>query len=206
MYYLKKLIIFSIFRKNLRKSVPRKYFRTSLFPGVSKCIIGLAPTFKLIVSDNHKDRKKLKLLNKSSYFSILNDKAVENEKNKKQWKNGVTNTNNSTLSLHISAYESSIETASNTSDSFGIDKCNESLKRKNAKQIFSISTFYFQNPFEFLRQQSDEVPEPEVSKYRANQRLLYPETETVTGTDGSTKTFAGIVLKESRISVHPGFQ
>uniref|UniRef100_A0A914R8D7 Vesicle-fusing ATPase n=1 Tax=Panagrolaimus davidi TaxID=227884 RepID=A0A914R8D7_9BILA len=75
------------------------------------------------------------------------------QKNKKNCK-----TNSSTLSLHIAAYENSIE-ANNKSN---VDK----------KEQFSSSPI---NPFEFPRQQDgDYRARPEVSNYRASQRLLDP--------------------------------
>jgi hypothetical protein len=73
-------------------------------------------------------------------------------------------TNNSILSLHIAAFENSNEASSlNLQRSWLIQK---------QKQINAASTFVSQNPFEFPRQQSDRASDPDVSHFRASQRLL----------------------------------
>uniref|UniRef100_A0AC34F4M8 Protein kinase domain-containing protein n=1 Tax=Panagrolaimus sp. ES5 TaxID=591445 RepID=A0AC34F4M8_9BILA len=86
--------------------------------------------------------------------------------------NNLNTINNSTLSLHIAAYENSI-------DETPSDSGTEELKEekfgsiKNLKQSFIGSRI--QNPFEFPRQQKGiQVNEPEVMQFVASQKLRNP--------------------------------
>uniref|UniRef100_A0AC34GY17 Uncharacterized protein n=1 Tax=Panagrolaimus sp. ES5 TaxID=591445 RepID=A0AC34GY17_9BILA len=85
--------------------------------------------------------------------------------------------NSSTLSLHIAAYENSVEAYAQTNE------LNEEKKGsktdngklwKNAKQIIAGLVSVVQNPFEFPRQQKNQTGEPEVMQFKASQRLLNP--------------------------------
>uniref|UniRef100_A0A914PZS0 Uncharacterized protein n=1 Tax=Panagrolaimus davidi TaxID=227884 RepID=A0A914PZS0_9BILA len=97
----------------------------------------------------------------------LNDKAEE--KAKKKWKkDGLSNVNSSTISLHISAYEDSKEiTELDTLDGENV----ELKKNKTNMDKQLLPCLMIQNPFEFPRQQEEEK-EPEVTGFRASQRLL----------------------------------
>uniref|UniRef100_A0AC35F3Z4 Uncharacterized protein n=1 Tax=Panagrolaimus sp. PS1159 TaxID=55785 RepID=A0AC35F3Z4_9BILA len=113
-------------------------------------------------------KEKLHSWNKSSKFSNLsnfNNKVVgEEEEIKKDWKNDTTN--NSTHSLRIASIDILSDQLSDLKK-FGSTK----------KQIITVDAVKFdiQNPFEFPRQQeSEEMPEPEVSQFRATQRLINP--------------------------------
>uniref|UniRef100_A0AC35F558 BTB domain-containing protein n=1 Tax=Panagrolaimus sp. PS1159 TaxID=55785 RepID=A0AC35F558_9BILA len=127
---------------------------------------------KNCVSDNIERRENLLHLNKPSkifnFSNFINDKT-ENEEFKKPWKtNSYSNTTNkSTLSLHIAAYENSVET-----DSFNGSKNKDWQKGKsdsirNEKQIFTAGTFVIQNSFEFARQRNE-----------SSQRLFNPNEAT----------------------------
>uniref|UniRef100_A0A914PX67 Uncharacterized protein n=1 Tax=Panagrolaimus davidi TaxID=227884 RepID=A0A914PX67_9BILA len=124
-----------------------------------------------IVSDNCKE--KLQLWKKSfhnSNLAILNDE--DKEEKGKNWKENANFSINSTLSLHITAYENSFEPA--TSDSLN----DESLKMDKfgsikKQEIFDTSTF------EFPRQQNFEVPNPEVCSFKASQRLFNPNEASI---------------------------
>uniref|UniRef100_A0AC35FND4 Uncharacterized protein n=1 Tax=Panagrolaimus sp. PS1159 TaxID=55785 RepID=A0AC35FND4_9BILA len=87
--------------------------------------------------------------------------------NKKRWKkdDSLTEINNSTISLRISAYKNSNEAATFVSS-------DKSLEIKQQKQIIPVSTFICQNPFEFPRQQNDQTSDPEVIQFRSSQQLL----------------------------------
>uniref|UniRef100_A0AC35F5F0 Uncharacterized protein n=1 Tax=Panagrolaimus sp. PS1159 TaxID=55785 RepID=A0AC35F5F0_9BILA len=86
-----------------------------------------------------------------------------------------TNVNNSsTISLHIATYENSFEAAA--VDLFDSGKKGLIKKLETSKQSLNISSSIIQNPFEFPRQQqeSDELKEPEISQFKASQKLLNP--------------------------------
>uniref|UniRef100_A0AC34FYQ6 Uncharacterized protein n=1 Tax=Panagrolaimus sp. ES5 TaxID=591445 RepID=A0AC34FYQ6_9BILA len=89
------------------------------------------------------------------------------------------NVNDSTLSLHIAAYENSIETSKEAEmkggEKFGlINTC------KNVKPLL---TTFAQNPFEFI-QQENEMVKPEVMQFKASQRLLKPNSSGTFGDNG----------------------
>uniref|UniRef100_A0AC35FMT7 Uncharacterized protein n=1 Tax=Panagrolaimus sp. PS1159 TaxID=55785 RepID=A0AC35FMT7_9BILA len=128
------------------------------------------------VSDSCEEKERLQLWNKSSKIKdsvILSDEAERDDKKSSKTAN-MNTTKNSTLSLHIAAYEN--EDAFN---SFNGKNNNEDLQNEKsgkqqeiAKQDFTAPTILIQNSFEFPRQQNDEVPKPEISQFRASQTLL----------------------------------
>uniref|UniRef100_A0A914P2K3 Uncharacterized protein n=1 Tax=Panagrolaimus davidi TaxID=227884 RepID=A0A914P2K3_9BILA len=116
---------------------------------------------------------------KTSKFATQNN-TVDKEACKSLKKDSSSIINNSTLSLHIAAYERSNKTGAYDSDD---DKKNVSLEKETSgtskefedtKQILINSTFVIQKAFEFPRQQNDEITEPELSQFKASQRLINP--------------------------------
>uniref|UniRef100_A0AC34FM02 Uncharacterized protein n=1 Tax=Panagrolaimus sp. ES5 TaxID=591445 RepID=A0AC34FM02_9BILA len=85
--------------------------------------------------------------------------------------------NNSTLSLHIAAYENSNE-ASNSSqedeEDFKVKESGLTKQCKNAKQIFPDSPLVFQ--IEFPRQHENRNMKPEMMRFKASQKLLNPNS------------------------------
>uniref|UniRef100_A0AC35G1E8 EF-hand domain-containing protein n=1 Tax=Panagrolaimus sp. PS1159 TaxID=55785 RepID=A0AC35G1E8_9BILA len=117
--------------------------------------------------------KKLKSWKKSFKTSLFTTFKEDNDNLKKRWKNETTlkTTNKSTISLHIGAYENSIE-----SDLFHNENI-EGLKKekfgliKTSKRSF-IDDFKSQDPFEFPRQQDGgQKNEPEVMQFKATKKL-----------------------------------
>uniref|UniRef100_A0AC34GP41 Ycf1 n=1 Tax=Panagrolaimus sp. ES5 TaxID=591445 RepID=A0AC34GP41_9BILA len=88
------------------------------------------------------------------------------------------NLKSSTLSLHISAYEDSIEATNEFKGRGDLkNKNGESAlikKFKNAKQLFCDSALIIQNPFEFPRQQENQSFKPEIMQFKASKKLLNP--------------------------------
>uniref|UniRef100_A0A914PQW6 Uncharacterized protein n=1 Tax=Panagrolaimus davidi TaxID=227884 RepID=A0A914PQW6_9BILA len=134
---------------------------------------------------NHKQKNS-----PSNYLNILGNSEDKEFEIGNKFFSSKDATKNSTLSLHISAYENSVEASSAAElDSFDDKNDKSSTKQtmvenwKNVKQLFIESSWAIQNPFEFPRQQSDKVSEPEVSQFRASQHLY-----NLNGTDSTTTT------------------
>uniref|UniRef100_A0AC35FZD9 Uncharacterized protein n=1 Tax=Panagrolaimus sp. PS1159 TaxID=55785 RepID=A0AC35FZD9_9BILA len=121
-----------------------------------------------IISGNCEEKEKPQLWNKASTDS--SSKHFK-ETAKNHWKNNIVK--NSTLCLHISTYENSVK-AESGSFGDGNHENHRLNKEKNAKQILTASKFVIQNPFEFPRQQNDKKSKPELSQFKASQRLLNP--------------------------------
>uniref|UniRef100_A0AC34F7B9 GYF domain-containing protein n=1 Tax=Panagrolaimus sp. ES5 TaxID=591445 RepID=A0AC34F7B9_9BILA len=108
--------------------------------------------------------------NLSTTFLNPNRNSEKNDEFKK-----AKSSNSSTLSLHIEAYENSIE-ATNNSDA--VERVNLKAKDKGLglvkRKFINGSTSNTQNPFEFPRQQDDQVSHPELMQFAASQQLLNP--------------------------------
>uniref|UniRef100_A0AC34GPT3 Uncharacterized protein n=1 Tax=Panagrolaimus sp. ES5 TaxID=591445 RepID=A0AC34GPT3_9BILA len=95
------------------------------------------------------------------------DDSVEEQQWKKEKNKGEKN--NSTLSLHISTYENSIEENVEQDDEYsGVKKENSAI----IKVFCSLNAF--QNPFEFPRQGENDTVQPEIMQFRASQWLTNP--------------------------------
>uniref|UniRef100_A0AC34GNJ8 Uncharacterized protein n=1 Tax=Panagrolaimus sp. ES5 TaxID=591445 RepID=A0AC34GNJ8_9BILA len=114
----------------------------------------------------------------SSNFLNLNQESEAQHEFKKS-----KSTNNSTLFLHIAAYEN--DTAdSNDSNTGGSKSKNEKMtlikKRRASKQFLTDSSSLIANPFEFPRQQDNRSKHPEIMQFKPSQRLRNPnENNTV---------------------------
>uniref|UniRef100_A0AC34GQ01 F-box domain-containing protein n=1 Tax=Panagrolaimus sp. ES5 TaxID=591445 RepID=A0AC34GQ01_9BILA len=115
------------------------------------------------------------MIHKHNNFTNLNRKSDEQYEFKKY-----KSIKKSTLSLHIAAYENSVEADADDSN----DEEKEGLKSKVekpelkcgiSKHLFADSSLKVQNPFEFPRQQKEDTSgDPEVMQFKASQRLLTP--------------------------------
>uniref|UniRef100_A0A914PGT8 HTH CENPB-type domain-containing protein n=1 Tax=Panagrolaimus davidi TaxID=227884 RepID=A0A914PGT8_9BILA len=122
------------------------------------------------VSDKYDGKGKSDLLNKFSKisnFTCVNGEVEEAQEQLKKTSNSTTN--NSTLSLHIAAYENSIE---NTSVAVRVCK-----RKSSNKSWLNVKRIVKSSPFEIPRQQHSSTV-PEVMQFKASQRLLDPNKDT----------------------------
>jgi elongation factor 1-delta len=129
---------------------------------------------------------------KSSYLGDIGYGKQDGWKKEKHHRN--TTTNGSTLSLHIAAYE-------NEALSYMVNG-----RKKDAKHSFDVSTSVFENPFEFPRQQeSGNGNMPDISQYRASQKLLNPNQKDKNSDSTVPKMSVETLLSEvtSTLSLRP---
>uniref|UniRef100_A0AC35F0J4 FHA domain-containing protein n=1 Tax=Panagrolaimus sp. PS1159 TaxID=55785 RepID=A0AC35F0J4_9BILA len=149
-----------------------------------KCPI-LIPIHPKSKSYNNKNddnyEKKEQFWNKLSKNDLCSNSVIfqTEAKSKKIWNNVIssnaTNTNNSSLSLHIKAYENSDDVCDRINGTTNEKKANIVSTKNFDKQNLHISNFNVQNPFEFSRQQKGKTSESEVSQFKSSQRLLDPK-------------------------------
>uniref|UniRef100_A0A914ZAV6 Uncharacterized protein n=1 Tax=Panagrolaimus superbus TaxID=310955 RepID=A0A914ZAV6_9BILA len=122
----------------------------------------------------------------SSNF-LINDYGLSKEKEER------SSAKSSTLSLHIAAYENSMEVSNHSNSNFNSnfsENKNEGLKKNGLVKSWKIprqnfSSSIIQNPFEFPRQQeNEETKTPEIAQFKASQKLLKVSNKTSIGQHG----------------------
>uniref|UniRef100_A0AC34G743 Uncharacterized protein n=1 Tax=Panagrolaimus sp. ES5 TaxID=591445 RepID=A0AC34G743_9BILA len=112
----------------------------------------------------------LDTLSKSNSFNKNEGKITEDQKLSKDDSSGH-------LTLHISAYENSVDALNNSNeeDLTTTNKMNKYGKSWEDVKKICIDPSYFQDPFEFPRQQKDDqANDPEVMQFKASQKLRNP--------------------------------
>uniref|UniRef100_A0A914Z7L7 Uncharacterized protein n=1 Tax=Panagrolaimus superbus TaxID=310955 RepID=A0A914Z7L7_9BILA len=103
------------------------------------------------------------------FLNLNNDFEARNDLKKSK------SANNSTLSLHIAAYENFIEDNADSERDDDSKSKTEKIalikKWNTSKQRYIRSLSFIKNPFEFPRQQEDRPNLPEVMQFKASQRL-----------------------------------
>uniref|UniRef100_A0AC34FBY3 Uncharacterized protein n=1 Tax=Panagrolaimus sp. ES5 TaxID=591445 RepID=A0AC34FBY3_9BILA len=126
-------------------------------------------------SNNLQSKKHLNSWQKSSKSSDLLNADYDSERKEKLKK--LKGVNNSTLSLHIAAYENTMEVDSNDSDDAEKGEALSLVKKWRTSNNF-VNSAIIENQFEFPRQQKDRANRPSVMQFSASQRLNNPnETE-----------------------------
>uniref|UniRef100_A0AC34FCX4 Uncharacterized protein n=1 Tax=Panagrolaimus sp. ES5 TaxID=591445 RepID=A0AC34FCX4_9BILA len=137
---------------------------------------GTAAVLNLSDLNEYQTKKYLNPWSKpSKYFSSNDVLNVDGyAKQKEDEVKTFTNVTNSTLSLHISAYENFTGADSDENrDLKQKGKIEDSVKKwKTVKQFFTSPMS--QNAFEFPRQQTDQNNQSELMQFKASQRLLNP--------------------------------
>uniref|UniRef100_A0A914QN09 Uncharacterized protein n=1 Tax=Panagrolaimus davidi TaxID=227884 RepID=A0A914QN09_9BILA len=99
---------------------------------------------------------------------LNNNDSKEDVENQMRWKNCDTPLKDeSTFSLHIAASENFVE-VENSDEPLKVKPKTKTLE--NVKKAFTES--YSKNSFEFPRQKEESTNEPEISQFKASQRLL----------------------------------